>query len=182
MSAEGTVPSARPRPRGRVTAVRLTWVMAALAAVVTAGTGTAACDGGAPAHVVVSRPAPGGANVAAVRLTRCGADWCESLWLGPNEDSATLVATLPHASERAGEIAWAKDGSRVGFLINGYQLRIYDAATRRPAGQVELIVPDGPPTTRIARGVTVSDNGAAVTFDDCPRDRSGCRPGLTALR
>ena len=38
------------------------------------------------------------------------------------------------------------------------------------------------PSSRLARGVTFSQNGAAVTFDDCPRGRSGCKPGLAAVR
>jgi hypothetical protein len=35
---------------------------------------------------------------------------------------------------------------------------------------------------RFARGVTFSDNGFAVTFDDCPKGRSGCRSGLAGVR
>jgi hypothetical protein len=30
--------------------------------------------------------------------------------------------------------------------------------------------------------VTFSQNGAAVTFDDCPRGHSGCKSGLAAVR
>ena len=52
----------------------------------------------------------------------------------------------------------------------------------RPAGLIDLVPADANPSTRIARGVTFSDNGAAITFDDCPRDRSGCRPGLLGIR
>ena len=81
-------------------------------------------------------------------------------------------------TEHCDEIAWARDGYRVGFVINGYQLRIFDAETPDSrSGQVNLIEPDGTPPTRIARGVTFSENGAAVTFDDCPRGRSGCKSG-----
>jgi hypothetical protein len=120
--------------------------------------------------------------VAVVRLTRCGTAWCESLCLGPDADSAAPLATLAQDTERASEIAWSKDGRRVAFLINGHQLRVYDARTKAPAGQLDLVPADGSPPTRIARGVTFSDNGAAITFDDCPRDRSGCRPGIAAVR
>jgi hypothetical protein len=126
--------------------------------------------------------APDSRHVAEVRLSPCGTSWCESLWLGADAGSATLLAMLPPDRERGGEIAWSKDGRRVAFLINGHQLRIFDAGTRAPAGQVDLVPADGPPTSRIARGVTFSDNGAAITFDDCPRQTSGCRPGLVALR
>jgi hypothetical protein len=29
--------------------------------------------------------------------------------------------------------------------------------------------------------VTFSENGKAVTFDDCPRNRSGCRAGVVGV-
>jgi hypothetical protein len=70
----------------------------------------------------------------------------------------------------------------VAFLVNGVQLRLYDPASHAPAGLIDLVPADATPSSRIARGITFSDNGAAITFDDCPRDRSGCRPGLVAVR
>jgi hypothetical protein len=142
----------------------------------------AGCAATPPAYVAISKTAPDGSHIAAVRLAPCGTAWCEGLWLGADPASATLVTTLQPAREHAGEIAWSKDSRRVGFLINGHQLRIFDAQTKAPAGQLDLLPADATPTTRIARGVTFSDNGAAITFDDCPRDTSGCRPGLVAMR
>ena len=68
------------------------------------------------------------------------------------------------------------------FVINGYQLRVFDGVARKPINQVNLIEPDGNPSSRIVRGVTFSQNGASVTFDDCPRGRSGCKSGLIAVR
>ena len=67
-------------------------------------------------------------------------------------------------------------------MVNGYQLRIFDGVSHTPINQVNLIDPDGTPSSRVVRGVTFSQNGAAVTFDDCPRGRSGCRSGLKAVR
>jgi hypothetical protein len=93
-----------------------------------------------------------------------------------------VVETLSGPDEEAGEIAWTADGGRVAFLVNGYQLRVFDAHTGRNLGATSLVQPDGTPPSRVARGVTFSSNGAAVTFDDCPRDRSGCRAGFAALR
>ena len=89
---------------------------------------------------------------------------------------------LTDGGERVTAIVWSTDSKRAGFVVNGQQLRLYDAASHRPAGQIDLVPRDRNPPTREARGVTFSENGAAVTFDDCPRDRSGCRPGLVALR
>lgn len=70
----------------------------------------------------------------------------------------------------------------MGFLVNGYELRVFDSDPRRPVVQLNLVQPDGVPSSRIARGVTFSDNGTAVTFDDCPRTTSGCRSGLAGIR
>jgi hypothetical protein len=186
MSAERTVPAA-PARRAIVSAhdsypplsaqIR---VFARLAAALVVAV-SVACRGQAD-HILMRQTAPDQRRVALVALTRCGSEWCERLLIGANEANPTAIVTLPPATERVSEIAWAKDGRRVAFLVNGHQLRIYDSETRAPAGQVALVPADATPPTRIARGVTFSDNGAAITFDDCPRDRSGCRPGLVAMR
>lgn len=107
---------------------------------------------------------------------------CQSLWVGPTEQKAKRVEELAANSETCDDIAWTPDGGRVGFLVNGYQLRVFDAHTGKNLGAVNLIEPDASPSSRIARGVTFSSNGAAVTFDDCPRDHSGCKPGMVALK
>lgn len=145
-----------------------------------AGLVATACGAAPPDHVVLRRAAPDGRAVAEVRLTRCGGEWCHTLWVGP-ADGAALLATLPAGSERCDEIVWSPGGTRTGFLVNGSQLRLYDAATHAPAGQLDLVPAEATPA-RLARGVTFSENGAAVTYDDCPRDRSGCRPGIVAIR
>lgn len=125
-------------------------------------------------------PTRGG--VAYVLDTPCLNGPCQSLWIGPSLDEAHRVETLSGDSEWCEEVAWTADGGRVGFLINGYQLRVFDAQTGANLGAVNLIEPDGTPSSRVARGVTFSTNAAAVTFDDCPRSHSGCRPGLVALK
>ena len=155
-------------------------IRARLTAAAVAAAAAAACGAPAP-YELASRPSPDGSRVAVVQAEPCGAGWCESLRVGPNTGDLEVLTTLAPGAERVTEVAWSKDGARVAFLVNGHQLRIYDAATRAPAGQVSLVPADAEPTTRIARGVTFSDNGAAITFDDCPRDRSGCRPGLVAI-
>jgi len=126
--------------------------------------------------------APGRDGVAYVLEGRCAAGLCQSLWVGSTVKAAKVVESLVGSSEEANEIAWTPDGRRVAFIVNGYQLRLFDARTRASLGAIALIDPDGFPTSRIARGVTFSTNGAAVTFDDCPRDHSGCKPGLVAIK
>ena len=116
-----------------------------------------------------------------MHLVRCANDWCERLALGPTADGAQPIAALA-PKERCSEIVWSPDGKRVGFVIDGQQLRLYEAAGHRPAGQIDLVPRDSDPPTRLARGITFSENGAAITFDDCPREKSGCQPRIVGIR
>ena len=144
--------------------------------------GSAGCAGERQPYIFIHEGSPDGRVEAEVRLAPCGQGWCQSLWVGLSGGDRTRVAELPEAGERSDEIAWTKDGTRVAFLVNGTQLRMYETGSGAPAGLLDLLPADGPPSTRVARGVTFSDTGAAITFDDCPRDRSGCRPGMVAMR
>ena len=120
--------------------------------------------------------------VAYVLEGRCAAGRCQSLWIGPDTKKAKMVQALGGPSEEAGEIAWTPDGRKVAFIVNGYQLRLFDAKSGAALGAVAIIDPDGFPSSRIARGVTFSTNGASITYDDCPRDHSGCKPGILAIK
>ena len=177
MSAQRAVPAARASS-GRV-------VSAVAFAVITVAVAVAAYAAGRRAGAIqeLMSAAPSEAQrVAFVRKEPCDRGWCETLWMGETRESAVRVASLLPGSEHCEEIAWAKDGYRVGFVINGYQLRIFDGPSRKQVGQVNLIEPDGTPTSTFVRGVTFSQNGASVTFDECPRGRSGCKSGLAAVR
>ena len=132
-------------------------------------------------YVPLSGAAPAGGASAEVRVERCGTGWCEGLWVARANERPVRV-TLLAKGERCDEIAWTNDGGRVAFLVEGHQLWLFDAAKQAPVGRVNLVEADATPTTRLARGVTFSTNGAAITFDDCPRGRSGCKPGMIAIR
>jgi len=174
MSAERNLPAARPRQGGRAIAIAMTAFVLAIVAF-------------AGGYIVASRRiihvlrAPDGQTVAYVMDVPCIDGPCQSLWVRANGKS-TRVQTLGPDSESCDQIAWTPDSGRVGFLVNGYQLRVFDAHTGSNLGAVSLLEPDGHPTSRIARGVTFSSNGAAVTFDDCPRDHSGCKGGMVAIK
>ncbi|HEY3883960.1 MAG TPA: hypothetical protein VGL62_02040 [Vicinamibacterales bacterium] len=176
MSAEGILPPAGP-PARRGALIALA-IVAFTVAIVAFGAGWLL--GGR--HLLYSVPSPSGDATALVMESGCVEGPCESLWIGPNERAAKRVEVLVEDSETCDDIAWTSDGARVGFLVNGYQLRVFDAHTGANLGAVNLFEPDGYPSSRIARGVTFSSNGAAVTFDDCPRDHSGCRPAMLALK
>ena len=171
MPVEGTLPSAPAARR------RGAWLTAAFCAAALAGS---ACSSGPKDYVVRSKAAPDNSHAAVVRLVKCDTGFCESLAMGATPDTVQAVATL--ATERVTEIAWSPDGKRAGFVIDGQQLRLYETGSHRPAGQIDLVPRDGNPPTRLARGITFSDNGAAITFDDCPREKSGCRPAIMGLR
>jgi hypothetical protein len=176
MSAQRVVPSARAADARLKAALLLAVAAAAIAAAYLAGR-----RAGSVHEVMAASPAEA-RGIAIVRSQPCRGGSCETIWLGQTREDAVQVAQLPPGGGHCEEIAWAKDGYRVGFVIDGYQLRIFDAPGRKQVGQVNLIEPDGTPTSRFARGVTFSQNGAAVTFDECPRGRSGCKSGLAAVR
>ena len=152
---------------------RLVWfalVLGLMAAAFTLGTKFGTRDAAFAAS-------PDGSRVARAEDRRCWIGPCEVLWIGTGRESGTAVETLK-GTDRCDEIVWTKDGSRVAFLIDGTQLRFYDPASLAPAGQITLVQPTA---ASIARGVTFSDNGRAITYDECPRGRSGCRAGIAAV-
>ena len=175
MSAEGNLPSARRSRRAGIA------IATAIFGFVVGIAGFAAGWLLSARHVTQVVPSPSGDLVAYILEARCALGRCQSLKIG-TASNARVVETLNGQSEEADEIAWTPDGGRVAFLVNGYQLRVFDAHTGANLGAVSLVEPDKSPSSRIARGVTFSSNGAAVTFDDCPRNHSGCQPGVLAIR
>ena len=116
--------------------------------------------------------------MALARESRCGEGICLELALGASENATTVIGAP--GSRTCNEIVWTPDGSRVAFVIDGSEMTIYDARTLKLAGMVRLLTADAA-QTRLARGVTFSENGRAATFDDCPRTHSGCRAGVVGV-
>ena len=177
MSAEGNLPA--PPARGRRGGAAIAAFCAAFVVAI-GGFAGGFFLGSRRAVTIVESPARDA--VAFVLEGRCAADRCQTLWIGPDTKRAKVVQTLSGSGEQAGEIAWTPDGARVGFVINGYQLLVFDARTHAALGAVAIIDPDGFPSSRVARGVTFSVNGAAITYDDCPRYHSGCKAGMLAIK
>ena len=176
MSAQGNLPAARTGSRGGAAVAALIVVFVAASVAFAGGWLLGA------RRTVLVVPSPGRDAVAYVFEARCATGLCQSLWLGKDMKQASMAEMLSGPAEQATEIAWTPDASHVAFVVNGYQLRLFDARSGANLGAVSLIEPDRTPSSRIARGVTFSANGAAVTFDDCPRDHSGCKPGLVAIK
>ena len=174
MPAQGTVPASRSR---------FDVILAALVVGALAGfAGFVAGKRNAEEHrIVLAATPPDVQHVALVRERPCEGGHCQTLWLGESTEKAVEILQLT-GGEKVEEIAFSADGSLVGFLVNGYQLRVFESDARLPRATVELFTPDRVPSSRIARGITFSANGAAVTYDECPRRTSGCKSGLSAVR
>ena len=129
-------------------------------------------------RIAVRAPSPDKSLVAFVRERACPEGLCRSLHLGTAEQSAKELGPIATAS--ADEVVWTQDGARVAFVLNGSGLVIYDALKQERVGTVRLMS-DEASQSRFARGVTFSENGRAVTFDDCPRAHSGCRAGVVGI-
>jgi hypothetical protein len=174
MSAQGSVPAARSTLGVVITAL----VVGAIAGFAGFVYGKRAADAN---RTVMSATPPDRQHVALVRERPCDGGRCQTLWLGGTSTDAVEILQLG-GGEKVEEIAFSEDGSLVGFVVNGYQLRVFESETRKARATVELLKPERIPSNRIARGVTFSANGAAVTYDDCPRRTSGCKSGLSAVR
>jgi hypothetical protein len=135
-----------------------------------------------PHRVAATATAPDKSRVATAREKPCGEPgrWCSELSIGPSRESGTVVAAYDDPAVTCDEIVWTPDGKRVGFVMRGRELRLFDPVSLREIGLVRLVT-DEAAQTRRARGVTFSENGRAVTFDDCPRGQSGCRAGVVGI-
>jgi hypothetical protein len=132
-----------------------------------------------PARRVAARAvSPDKSLVAIAFETPCGGGHCQQLEIGTSDGTTAPVTRLD--GRRCDEIVWTPDGKRVGFVLDGAELSLYDAAARKLAGTVRLLTSEAA-RTRLARGVTFSETGRAVTFDDCPRTHAGCRAGLVGI-
>ena len=176
MSAQGPVPPENPART----------LIAALVIGLAIGAGTMALIGPrfAPAgerpHRSARAASPNGARMAAAFEKMCGQVVCGELRMGvPDQDDAAKVFDT-YRDSTCDEIVWTPDGKRVGFLMTGQQLVIYDADTLKHLGNVRLLTQEAA-SSRRARGVTFSENGRALTFDDCPRTHSGCRAGVVGV-
>jgi len=176
MSAQRALsPTAAPRTTIRLIAALLLGIAlgAAAALLVTARTTDASRR-----RVTARALSPDKSRVAVALEAPCPDGLCQELRLGISEETSNTVASLSNRS--CSEIVWTPDGRRVAFLIDGSEITIYDAQTLKLAGTVRLLTSEAT-QTRVARGVTFSENGRAATFDDCPRTHSGCRAGVVGV-
>jgi hypothetical protein len=129
-------------------------------------------------RTVAQASSPDRSRVALVEERICAGAFCQSLHVGTSAETAAAVG--PIGPQTAHEVVWTPDGKRVGFVTSESQLLLYDAASLEAVGTVRLMT-DEAARSRLARGVTFSENGRAVTFDDCPRAHAGCRAGVVGV-
>lgn len=140
-------------------------VMLALAMPVLAGCG----------NVVLDAQSPDGTRRAEV-YSRWSIDPpAQSLWLRLSREAEPVkLATLAQNLDWCNEIVWSADSSRVGFLIRGSRLDIYNARNGRLLEKITLVEPDGYPGSREARSVRFLKDGTGVQFRECVRGGNRC--------
>jgi len=176
MSAQGPLPPTRaPRSSVGLIATLILGVALGFALALVLGRGRSDLSW---RRVAARAAAPKGSLVAFVLEQPCSRGFCQSLNLGASERSGTPLAPLDNQS--SDEVVWTADGKRVGFVVDGRELWLYDAQSRALAGRVGLLTSEAA-QSRLARGITFSENGRAATFDDCPRAHSGCRAGVVGI-
>jgi hypothetical protein len=125
--------------------------------------------------VVLDLPSPDGKRIAEV-YSRWSIDPpAQSLWLrSSGESEPKKLATLAQDVDWCNEIVWSPDSSRVGFLIRGARLDVYDAGKGRLLESITLVEPDGYPGSREARAVRFLKDGTGVQFRECVRGGNRC--------
>jgi hypothetical protein len=128
-------------------------------------------------HQVVRRVAsPDRGRIAEVRSSWSLDPPAQSLWLWTGRQEPRQIASLGGDTDWCDQILWSPDGSRVGFLIRGIRLDVYDATSGARAASLPLIEPDGYPGSREARFVRLLDD--RVEFRNCGRKDGRCGPPL----
>jgi len=128
--------------------------------------------------IAAQTSSPDHSHVGVAWESVCKEGVCTSLAMGATAASATELDSL--SGQSCDQVVWTPDGKRVGFVIDGSRMMLFDAESMKHAGTVRLMS-DEAARSHLARGVTFSENGRAVTFDDCPRSHSGCRAGVAGV-
>ena len=126
-------------------------------------------------NVLFDLPSPDGKRIAEVHSHLSLYPPAQSLWrrLSPESEPRKL-AHLEHDVDWCNEIIWSPDSARVGFLIRGVRLDVYDASKGDMLESMILIEQDGYPGSREARLVRFLEDGSGVQFRECVRGGNRC--------
>ncbi len=134
-------------------------------------------------RVVLVARSPDRSATASVRSHPCIDPPCQSLWLGAGFDPPTRLVTLGQDQAWCKTIVWSPDSSRVGFLVQDAQIRVFDVASGREVARRDLVERDAYPTTKVATNLEFSDDGADLNFVVCSRRNLGhCTGQPTSIR
>ena len=134
-----------------------------------------ACACSRPEDLAVA--SPDGRHTASVRNHWSIDPPAQSLWIDDER-----IARLSEDQDWCRTIVWSRDGSTVAFLVQDANLIAADAVTRRNFFRQWLVDRDGYPTSQLASGLRLSDDGRTASFRVCPRRRGECsEPRTVAL-
>jgi hypothetical protein len=113
-------------------------------------------------------PSPDGRVVAFVRNHPSVDPPDQSLWLQSSKGRATELARLAPDAEWCNLIVWSADSRRVAFLVSDAILYVYDGQSQGKvfSGFVGRCSWAQPPRYAL-RDLTLSSDGASVTFREC---------------
>lgn len=113
-------------------------------------------------------PSPDGRFVAFVRNHPDLDPPNQSLWLQAANGRATELTRLAPDADWCDFIVWSADSHRVGFLVSGAIVHVYDAQSHAQvfSGFVGRRSWDQPPRYTL-RDLALSNDGASVTFREC---------------
>lgn len=133
-------------------------------------------------RVPVKAPSPDGSYVAAVRNHLSFDPPNQSLWLRRDGGGWVRLARLGEDTHWCNAIAWSGDSTRVAFLIQDASAMVFESATRRLLGSVQLVEVDAYPTRRAVRRLELSPNGDSLSVTVCDRRRgTDCETGVVPL-
>jgi hypothetical protein len=121
-------------------------------------------------RVPVSAVSPDGRFVAFVRNHPNLDPYDQSLWLQARGSGAVRVGRVPPDAWSCDRIVWSADSRRVAFVIAEAIVQVFDARTgaRVFSGFVGRRSWDTPPRF-VLRDVSLSHDGARVTFRECEK-------------
>ncbi len=121
-------------------------------------------------RVPVRAVSPDGRHVAFVRNHPSVDPPDQTLWLGDANGDAKEVARLAPDAMWSDRIVWSADSRRVAFVVADAIVHLYDAGSKTSVfvGFVGRRSWDTPPRY-VLRDVTLSADGASISFIECER-------------
>lgn len=102
------------------------------------------------------------------------------LWLAGDGGRWRRLSSLAEDRDWGEAIVWSEAGDRVGFVVSGERLAVFEVASGESLGDVRLVPDDGTPSRCEARAVTILAGGERFSYLSCVRGASRCRGPVVA--